>query len=107
MGLGREAIVAAINDSELPQEEKAELIVQVDRVVTMSEKDRRMVTCSAAAVLPNGVDLTHFRPADSAPDARRLLFIGSFAHRPNVMAVEFFVNEVFPRLREYLPVAPA
>jgi hypothetical protein len=34
VGLGREAIVAAINDSELPQEEKAELIVQVDRVVT-------------------------------------------------------------------------
>jgi len=34
VGLGREAIVAAINDSELPQDEKAELIVQVDRIVT-------------------------------------------------------------------------
>jgi len=34
VSLGREAIVAAINDSELPQEEKAELIVQVDRIVT-------------------------------------------------------------------------
>lgn len=34
VGLGREAIVAAINESELPQEEKAEVITQVDRVVT-------------------------------------------------------------------------
>jgi hypothetical protein len=33
VGLGREAIVAGINDSELPQEEKAEIIAQVDRVV--------------------------------------------------------------------------
>jgi glycosyltransferase involved in cell wall biosynthesis len=27
-----------------------------------------------------------------------LLFIGSFAHRPNVMALEFFLRDVFPRL---------
>jgi glycosyltransferase involved in cell wall biosynthesis len=72
---------------------------QVDRVVTMSEKDRRAVTGATAVALPNGVDLERFRPADSPPDARRLLFIGSFAHRPNVMAVEFFVKEVWPRLK--------
>jgi hypothetical protein len=34
VGLGREAVVAAIKDSELPAEEKEELITQVDRVVT-------------------------------------------------------------------------
>jgi hypothetical protein len=34
VGLGREAIVAAINDSELPQAEKTEVITQVDRLVT-------------------------------------------------------------------------
>jgi hypothetical protein len=34
VGLGREAIVAAINDSELPDEEKTEVITQVDRLVT-------------------------------------------------------------------------
>jgi GT2 family glycosyltransferase/glycosyltransferase involved in cell wall biosynthesis len=72
---------------------------QVDRVVTMSEKDRRIVTGARAAALPNGVDLERFRPAGTPPVPRRLLFIGSFAHRPNVMAVEFFVNEVWPRLK--------
>jgi glycosyltransferase involved in cell wall biosynthesis len=72
----------------------------VDRVVTMSEQDRRMVTCTPAVTLANGVDLERFRPAPGTPEARRILFIGSFAHRPNVMAVEFFLNEVWPLLHE-------
>jgi glycosyltransferase involved in cell wall biosynthesis len=72
----------------------------MDRVVTMSEKDRRTVAGAPAVALPNGVDLERFRPADGAPKERRLLFIGSFAHRPNVMAVEFFVNHVWPRLKD-------
>ncbi|MCU1234952.1 MAG: glycosyl transferase, family 2 [Candidatus Solibacter sp.] len=73
---------------------------KVDAVVTMSEKDRRTVTGARAIALPNGVDLERFQPVKEAPEGRRILFIGSFAHRPNVMAVEFFVNEVWPQLRD-------
>ena len=72
---------------------------QVDRVVVMSEKDRRLIEGAPAVVLPNGVDLDRFRPSAAAPDPRRLLFIGSFAHLPNRLAVEFFLNQVWPRLR--------
>ena len=49
--------------------------------------------------LPNGVDLDRFRPSPRLPERGRLLFIGSFAHLPNLLAAEFFVNEVWPRLR--------
>lgn len=70
----------------------------VDRVVTMSEQDRRIVTATPAVTLANGVDLHRFRPGVNIPDPRRILFIGSFAHRPNVMAVEFFLNHVWPAL---------
>jgi glycosyltransferase involved in cell wall biosynthesis len=62
----------------------------------MSEKDQRLVTGSVA--IPNGVDLERFQPGGHAPDPRRVLFIGSFAHRPNVLAVEFFLREVWPHL---------
>ncbi len=72
----------------------------VDRVVLMSKKDYALVPPTRAALVPNGVDLERFRPSTAVPDPRRLLFIGSFAHRPNVMAVEFFVNAVWPRLHE-------
>jgi len=73
---------------------------QVDRVVTMSEKDRAVVNecVGGATAIPNGVDLDRFQPSSQPPEPRRLLFIGSFAHRPNVMALEFFLRDVFPRL---------
>ena len=69
---------------------------QVDRVVTMSGKDQAMVPGSAC--LANGVDLDRFRPSASQPDPRRLLFIGSFAHLPNLMAIDFFLRECWPLL---------
>jgi len=49
-------------------------------------------------VLPNGVDLERFRPSDAAPEPRRLLFIGSFAHLPNLLALDFFLREAWPYL---------
>jgi glycosyltransferase involved in cell wall biosynthesis len=71
---------------------------QVSCVVTMSEKDRRAVPGARAASLPNGVDLDRFRPGAGEPDPARLLFIGSFAHLPNLLALEFFLREVWPLL---------
>lgn len=69
---------------------------RVDRVVVMSEKDRRLVP--GAVTVANGVDLDRFQPSANAPEPRRLLFIGSFAHRPNVLALEFFLRDVWPRI---------
>ena len=76
---------------------------EVNCVVTMSEKDRALISRAGfsgvrAAVIPNGVDLERFRPGFREPDARRLLFIGSFAHLPNVLAVDFLLGQVWPRL---------
>ena len=68
-------------------------------VVTMSEKDQSMVEgARRVAVLPNGVDLQRFRPVEVQPEPRRILFIGSFAHLPNLMALEFFLREAWPSL---------
>ena len=68
-----------------------------DAVVTMSNKDRDIVGAKAVTV-GNGVDLERFQPSDDPPESRRLLFIGSFAHKPNVLALEFFLRDVFPLL---------
>jgi GT2 family glycosyltransferase/glycosyltransferase involved in cell wall biosynthesis len=69
---------------------------QVSRVVAMSDKDRRSIPGSVT--IANGVDLDRFQSSPERPEPRRLLFIGSFAHRPNVLALEFFLREVFPLL---------
>lgn len=83
------------HDSWLAFERDAWL--RVDAVVTMSDKDRAVVG-SRAVTIGNGVDLERFQPSADAPEPRRLLFIGSFAHKPNVLALEFFLRDVFPRL---------
>jgi glycosyltransferase involved in cell wall biosynthesis len=70
----------------------------VDRVVVMSERDRRSVTNARAIVLPNGVDAAFLQPSAASPEPGRLLFIGSFAHLPNLLAMEFFLKEVWPLL---------
>ena len=76
---------------------------QVTRVIAMSEKDRRLVEGGQAVVIPNGVDLDRYRTSGGEPEPRRLLFIGSFAHLPNLMAVEFFLREVWPALEAWQP----
>src|SRR5205807_7677996 len=81
---------------------------RVDRVVTMSERDRRIVGRPTALPVPNGVDVERFKPGPpaGAQDAcpPRILFIGSFAHLPNVMAIDFFLREVWPHLQPLSPV---
>ncbi len=72
---------------------------QCDRVAAMSERDRAVIG-DRAVVLANGVDTERYRPAAEAPERGRLLFIGSFAHLPNLMALEFFVNRVLPHVPE-------
>jgi GT2 family glycosyltransferase/glycosyltransferase involved in cell wall biosynthesis len=88
-------------DRWLPFETKA--WHSVDRVVTMSETDSRWpldahVPAANVVSLANGVDLGRFRPSGVPPEPRRLLFIGSFAHLPNVLAMDFFLSHVWPLL---------
>jgi glycosyltransferase involved in cell wall biosynthesis len=49
--------------------------------------------------LPNGVDTARFHPSAIEPEPNRLLFIGSFAHLPNLLALDFFLREVWPLLQ--------
>jgi glycosyltransferase involved in cell wall biosynthesis len=54
---------------------------------------------SCVSCIPNGVDTDRFQPACDAPEPERLLFIGSFAHLPNLLALEFFLRQVWPLLK--------
>ncbi len=74
---------------------------KVDCVVAMSPRDAAMVEgARRVEVIANGVDLERFSPSEEEPEPRRLLFIGSFAHLPNLLGLEAFLRHAWPRLRE-------
>lgn len=53
-------------------------------------------------VLPNGVDIEHYRPEPSAKTID-LLFTGNMQYEPNVNCVLYLVKQVFPMLRDEFP----
>ncbi len=56
------------------------------------------------SIVPNGVDLDHFDfiPNDQR-ETNRLLFTGNMAYEPNIRAVMYFADRVFPQLRDFHP----
>ena len=62
-------------------------------VVVMSEKDR--VLLGVGTVIENGVDLARFSPETEKP-GRKLLFIGSFRHFPNIDAFRYLTEQILP-----------
>ncbi len=78
---------------------ETEWIRRYRKVVVMSEQDRALLARPNVAVIPNGVDLDRFVPEIERP-GQRLLFIGSFRHFPNIVAYRFFVDQIWPILRQ-------
>jgi ribosomal-protein-alanine acetyltransferase len=63
----------------------------------MSEKDAKLLGAGHVRVIENGVDFEKFQPQPETP-GRRLLFVGSFRHFPNIAAFRFLADEIFPLL---------
>jgi sugar transferase (PEP-CTERM/EpsH1 system associated) len=59
---------------------------------------------ACVAVLPNGVDLDHFRPLPD-PQTPVLLFYGHLRYPPNADGIVWFCHEIFPLVREAVPEA--
>jgi sugar transferase (PEP-CTERM/EpsH1 system associated) len=53
-------------------------------------------------ILPNGVDVDHYRPEPSAKTID-LLFTGNMQYEPNVNCILYLVKKVFPLLKEEFP----
>jgi ribosomal-protein-alanine acetyltransferase len=64
-------------------------------VVVMSDKDSTLLKVPHTHTIKNGVDFERFVPSPETP-GRRLLFIGSFRHFPNIVAYRFLTEEILP-----------
>jgi GT2 family glycosyltransferase len=76
---------------------------RADCVLVVSEADRQRLRAELPG-LSVGISADIHPPIPDCPGERRdLLFVGNFGHEPNVDAVCWFCDEIFPRIRPRLP----
>lgn len=75
------------------------LFVSASEAIDFEEAHRG--SAGRIAIVPNGVDLSYFRPLSPATGSRDLLFVGQMDYRPNVDAVAGFARDVMPILRHH------
>jgi len=75
----------------------------------VSEKELHIVQKNFPAnlnkikILPNGVDLRDYQDLKVDRKPRHIIFAGSFTYHVNYQAMQWFIGEVFPLIREQLP----
>ncbi len=81
----------------------------LDRVWVVSETDRRAMRRVAGVggvdVLPNGVDADHFAPRQRPEAPYSCVFWGRLDFGPNIQALEWFCDRVWPEVRRTCPNA--
>jgi glycosyltransferase involved in cell wall biosynthesis len=77
-----------------------------DLVLAVTERDRAQilehVPGARVAVIPNVHEVRDHVPSHAERRRNSLLFVGGFAHPPNVDAVRFFCGEILPLVRQRL-----
>ena len=83
-----------------------------DRCILVSEEERRVfqerVNGRPVSVISNGVDLDYFSPSGSAyrhASQPAIVFTGVMDYFPNIDAVRYFCQDVFPLVRNSAPEA--
>jgi sugar transferase (PEP-CTERM/EpsH1 system associated) len=79
-----------------------------DGIASVSEPERAWVADrvpeAVVELVPNGVDIDHFRPPTSPePQAPTLVFTGAMHYPPNADAALWFCERIWPRLRSEVP----
>lgn len=80
-----------------------------DLIIQCSEFDAEITQSTVPAkrvvVIPNGVDTNYFQRSTSVPSSGSptILFTAGFGYHPNIEAVEWFLDKVFPNLLSKFP----
>ncbi|HEX6694049.1 MAG TPA: glycosyltransferase family 4 protein [Longimicrobiales bacterium] len=95
--------------ARLTLREEREWCARVALNVAVSPDDaaklREIAPGSDVAVVPNGVDVSYFRPAPTEPGAS-LVFVGGANWFPNRDALEYFCHDILPLVRREHPDIP-
>jgi len=92
------------------QRYEAQAVRRFQHVIAVSKNDKEIMSAwgdpSRISVIATGVDLAEFRPDPSSAGAEPLvMFVGAMDWMPNVDAVGYFCDEIWPRVQERVPEA--
>lgn len=80
---------------------------QFEKCIVVSDVDKIALeahcTNCRINVIPNGIDIEYFKPAYGQEDSPSLLFTGNMDFPPNVHAIVWFVQKVFPKIQKVFP----
>lgn len=79
-----------------------------DQVITVTEEDRIALLddnpdLDNVDTVPIGVDLEEFRPVRLDPGSQTILSLGTMSWPPNVDAILYFTNEIYPLVKQAVP----
>lgn len=84
-----------------------ELCRLVDRVVCVTDQDQGylegFLEPDRLTVINTGVDPNEFRFEEEGIEPDSIVFVGAFRHSPNVDAMRYFCNEIFPLILRERP----
>jgi polysaccharide biosynthesis protein PslH len=85
-------------------------VTRFQQVVAVSEHDRSLMEAwiggERITVVPTGVDLKQFHPNfEHKPTSPTVVFVGAMDWEPNVDAMEFFCNKIWPTIVAQTPGA--
>ncbi|HTU91485.1 MAG TPA: glycosyltransferase family 4 protein [Gemmataceae bacterium] len=81
----------------------------VDRIWLVTKTDRRAMRWVTGVrnidVIPNGVDGEHYRPIEQPQGERSCVFWGRLDFGPNIQALQWFCQRIWPSVRRQAPDA--
>lgn len=78
-----------------------------DYIFTLTDNDRHAILAFnpnlKVSAVQTGMDLDHIQPIQVEEEKDTLVYMGSFSHRPNVDAVVYFREKIYPIIRQQKP----
>lgn len=91
-----------IDQARKIRKEEEKFYKEADAIITVTQEEKEYVhsqTTKPIEIIANGIDVVLFKKQERKADKeKRLLFIGNFTYFPNVDAMQWFMQNVFPNL---------
>lgn len=78
-----------------------------DKVITMTEHEKEILRSYIpyldVEAISMGVDTEFFRPKNNLEEKIDIIYVGFFKHYPNIDAVYYFYNSIYPLIKKEVP----